>query len=187
MEGGRSQTVPLLLWLLALHVVGLLIFTKGFLLTRVELELYSGCEDFSTYHHSHQHTFEETCSFAKDLGHEVPSATSSKSKGISDDTIKGQTQNIHNQSGCWSTPKVQKVVILIIDAMRFDFAANTSAYHQPRGPWVGRLPVFQRLVAEKGASAALSKFVADPPTTSLQRLKGLTTGGLPTFIDIGNR
>ena len=28
--------------------------------------------------------------------------------------------------------------------------------------------------------------MADPPTTTLQRLKGLTTGSLPTFIDVGN-
>jgi len=26
--------------------------------------------------------------------------------------------------------------------------------------------------------------VADPPTVTMQRLKGLTTGGLPTFADI---
>lgn len=32
----------------------------------------------------------------------------------------------------------------------------------------------------------LMKFIADPPTTTLQRLKGLTTGSLPTFIDIGS-
>ena len=30
------------------------------------------------------------------------------------------------------------------------------------------------------------KFIADPPTTTLQRLKGLTTGSLPTFIDLGS-
>lgn len=30
------------------------------------------------------------------------------------------------------------------------------------------------------------KFIADPPTTTLQRLKGLTTGSLPTFIDVGS-
>jgi phosphatidylinositol glycan class O len=28
------------------------------------------------------------------------------------------------------------------------------------------------------------RFVADPPTVTMQRLKGLTTGGLPTFADI---
>ncbi|KAL7017327.1 hypothetical protein ACKWTF_010317 [Chironomus riparius] len=30
------------------------------------------------------------------------------------------------------------------------------------------------------------KFIADPPTTTLQRLKGITTGSLPTFIDMGS-
>lgn len=30
------------------------------------------------------------------------------------------------------------------------------------------------------------KFIADAPTTTLQRLKGITTGSLPTFIDIGS-
>ena len=29
-----------------------------------------------------------------------------------------------------------------------------------------------------------SRFLADPPTTTMQRLKGLTTGSLPTFIDV---
>jgi predicted AlkP superfamily pyrophosphatase or phosphodiesterase len=28
--------------------------------------------------------------------------------------------------------------------------------------------------------------VADPPTTTMQRLKGLTTGSLPTFIDMAS-
>lgn len=29
-------------------------------------------------------------------------------------------------------------------------------------------------------------FIADPPTTTMQRLKALTTGSLPTFIDVGS-
>ena len=32
----------------------------------------------------------------------------------------------------------------------------------------------------------LFRFVADPPTTTMQRLKGLTTGSLPTFVDAGS-
>lgn len=38
----------------------------------------------------------------------------------------------------------------------------------------------------KKENTRLMKFVADPPTTTLQRLKGLTTGSLPTFIDMGS-
>ena len=34
-------------------------------------------------------------------------------------------------------------------------------------------------------NAFLLPFIADPPTTTLQRLKGLTTGSLPTFIEAG--
>ncbi|KAJ0798886.1 putative alkaline-phosphatase-like, core domain superfamily [Helianthus annuus] len=47
-----------------------------------------------------------------------------------------------------------------------------------------KLQVLHKLASESGAR--IFKAIADPPTTSLQRLKGLTTGGLPTFIDIGN-
>lgn len=46
--------------------------------------------------------------------------------------------------------------------------------------------MLQKLASREGSSARIFKAVADPPTTSLQRLKGLTTGGLPTFIDVGN-
>ncbi|KAK9829047.1 hypothetical protein WJX72_003633 [[Myrmecia] bisecta] len=35
-------------------------------------------------------------------------------------------------------------------------------------------------------ASVLLRFVADPPTTTMQRLKGILTGGLPTFIDIGS-
>lgn len=35
-------------------------------------------------------------------------------------------------------------------------------------------------------NARFMKLIADAPTTTLQRLKGITTGSLPTFIDIGS-
>ncbi|CAM9786778.1 unnamed protein product, partial [Ascophyllum nodosum] len=35
----------------------------------------------------------------------------------------------------------------------------------------------------EGSGGVLFQFEADPPTVTMQRLKGLTTGGLPTFID----
>ncbi|OVA16598.1 Type I phosphodiesterase/nucleotide pyrophosphatase/phosphate transferase [Macleaya cordata] len=49
-----------------------------------------------------------------------------------------------------------------------------------------KLKVLQKLASDEGSSSRIFKALADPPTTSLQRLKGLTTGGLPTFIDVGN-
>ncbi|GFZ13813.1 alkaline-phosphatase-like family protein [Actinidia rufa] len=49
-----------------------------------------------------------------------------------------------------------------------------------------KLQVLHKLAYREGTSARIFKAIADPPTTSLQWLKGLTTGGLPTFIDVGN-
>ena len=39
---------------------------------------------------------------------------------------------------------------------------------------------------ENPQEAFLLPFIADPPTATLQRLKGLTTGNLPAFIDAGS-
>ncbi|KZV27431.1 GPI ethanolamine phosphate transferase 3-like [Dorcoceras hygrometricum] len=53
-------------------------------------------------------------------------------------------------------------------------------------PWMDRLQVLHEYASQNQSTAKIFKAIADPPTTSLQRLKGLTTGGLPTFIDVGN-
>jgi phosphatidylinositol glycan class O len=54
-----------------------------------------------------------------------------------------------------------KTVLIVLDAMRYDFAENQS--------WSKR--------------GLLLRSRADPPTTTLQRLEALLTGSLPTFID----
>lgn len=38
-------------------------------------------------------------------------------------------------------------------------------------PWMDHLKIIQKLAAEPGSSAKIFKAIADPPTTSLQRLK----------------
>lgn len=48
------------------------------------------------------------------------------------------------------------------------------------------MPVFKRLLVQEPEHSRFMKLVADAPTTTLQRLKGITTGSLPTFIDIGS-
>lgn len=42
------------------------------------------------------------------------------------------------------------------------------------------------LVNKYPTHSRFMKLVADAPTTTLQRLKGITTGSLPTFIDVGS-
>jgi len=46
------------------------------------------------------------------------------------------------------------------------------------------MPFIRELLETKSNQSILLRLIADPPTTTLQRLKELTTGTLPTFIDI---
>lgn len=91
---------------------------------------------------------------------------------------------------------VQKMVWMIIDALRWDFVSNSSSLS---GASVGQMPILQNIACTavgaaswqpradsmtmmctqfsflQGPAALLTKFVADPPTTTMQRLKGLMT------------
>ncbi|KAL3142807.1 hypothetical protein ABBQ38_003106 [Trebouxia sp. C0009 RCD-2024] len=81
-------------------------------------------------------------------------------------------------------PPVQKMVWMIIDALRWDFVSNSTS--SISGASAGAMPILQSIACAAGRAALLTKFVADPPTTTMQRLKGLMTGGLPTFMDVGS-
>lgn len=78
-----------------------------------------------------------------------------------------------------------KVVILLIDALKFDFGVYDENLTSPL-PYQNQLPILHELMQEHPDNTRLLKFLADPPTTTLQRLKGMTTGSLPTFIDMGS-
>ncbi|KAG2388379.1 hypothetical protein C9374_000543 [Naegleria lovaniensis] len=61
------------------------------------------------------------------------------------------------------------IIILLIDALRFDF--------------YDKLPYLSKLKSKYPEHTRVFKFVADAPTTTSQRLKSLTTGSLPTFLE----
>ena len=78
-----------------------------------------------------------------------------------------------NNQGCWMDRRIDSLVILVVDALRFDFAR----YNLP-------MSIGARIGNPQNSTSQLLQFVADPPTVTMQRLKGLTTGSLPTFADI---
>lgn len=129
---GTTLSVSILSWILFLHIAGIYLFTRGFLLTRMALpdisELCSNCTLPSTH---------------------------------------------------------DRVVVLIIDALRFDFVS--AAPPEPHSPYHHNVLTLPREMTEKypGRSFLYHTF-ADPPTTTMQRIKGITTGSLPTFIDISS-
>ena len=126
----------LVTWLVLLHLAAVLLFSRGFLLTRLALSDLS--QPDSAYN-----------------GQRSPKQTH------------------------------KRAVVLIIDALRFDFVspdppAPLNAYHH------GVLTLPAELTKARPEHSFLFNAYADPPTTTLQRIKALTTGSLPTFVDLGS-
>lgn len=73
-------------------------------------------------------------------------------------------------------------MVIIIDALRYDFTVP----HSESQHYLNALTVLHETATAAPQNAFLLPFIADPPTTTLQRLKALTTGTLPTFLDAGS-
>ncbi len=89
--------------------------------------------------------------------------------------------------------------MILIDALRYDFTVPLPSAHgssstspppqqqrRQHPHFRNALRVLYDTAVAQPQNAFLLPFIADPPTTTLQRLKGLTTGTLPTFIDAGS-
>jgi phosphatidylinositol glycan class O len=82
--------------------------------------------------------------------------------------------------------RFKKAVIIIIDALRHDFVSyNSSLPEKDAHAFQNKLPFIHTLMKESPQNGRLYKFMADPPTTTMQRILGMTTGSFPTFIDVG--
>jgi phosphatidylinositol glycan class O len=91
------------------------------------------------------------------------------------------------EAGCWHQKTFDKAIVLIIDALRYDFTIPyTNTTDAPALAFHNALPFLYQTAVKEPHNAFLLPFIADPPTTTLQRLKGLTTGTLPTFVDAGS-
>ena len=128
-----SSRLTLLIWVFLVHLAGIYLFIRGFLLTRLSLSDTSDCS----------------------------------------------TQN------CDVSPTHRRAVFLIIDALRFDFVAPNPP--SPVSPFYHNiLTLPQELTKKSPRHSCIFNSYADPPTTTLPRIKGITTGSLPTFIDVGS-
>ncbi|KAK6463297.1 major facilitator superfamily [Scheffersomyces coipomensis] len=81
-------------------------------------------------------------------------------------------------STSWNSPKANdspqfdKVVVMVVDAMRTDFCFSKSYPHMS----------FLHELINNGHAIPFTSF-SNPPTVTLPRLKGITTGGTPSFLD----
>ncbi|KAG1752505.1 uncharacterized protein EDB91DRAFT_1195396 [Suillus paluster] len=127
-----SREFRLVLWLLCVHLAGIYLFTKGFLLSRLALPDRGAC----------------------------------------------------GSDTCASLATHKRAVLLVIDALRFDFIAEHPP--EPASPFHHNILTLPReLTTTHPNRSFIFNAYSDPPTTTLQRLKGLTTGSLPTFVDAG--
>ncbi|GAA6040378.1 hypothetical protein JCM8097_007587 [Rhodosporidiobolus ruineniae] len=127
--------------LAALHSIALLLFTRGFLLTRQALPDINDCDPISA------------------------------------------SGNL--DASCSLPPTHDKLIFLVVDALRADFVLPVDP-SEANPHYQNHLPLPSYLTQQHPTHSFLSHFIADAPTTTLQRLKGMTTGSLPTFIDAGS-
>jgi phosphatidylinositol glycan class O len=101
---------------------------------------------------------------------------------------------------CIYPKQFERVVILVVDALRYDFVRSKSSSSSSSGGgdddvssgnsatrfYRGHLPVLSSVLAEQPHHSMLFRFEADAPTVTMQRLKALMTGSLPTFVDVAD-
>ena len=82
-----------------------------------------------------------------------------------------------NTNSCWRPARFKKAVLIVIDALRYDFMLyNDSLDARNALSFQNKLGVIHEVLTTKASHGRIFKFVADPPTTTMQRIKGLTTG-----------
>lgn len=154
------------LWLLT-FVVGLFglfaagshLFAGGFLLNRLELDSVSPCD--------------------------MPLPTGDLTTDPLS-TYKG------NSTACWHPPRFKRSLLIIIDALRFDFMEHRPDILNDDAPhYINKMPLFNQIISSNNSTSQrghglLCRARADPPTTTLQRIKALMTGNLPTVVDAGS-
>lgn len=143
----------LVFWLILTFLCALLLFTKGFLLKRIVVGKHSVCEP------------------AHWLLNNLQNGLRTK--------IRLQTEIFDDKDGCnhMTSPTFSKAVLVIIDGLRYDFLqyhhnidASTAL------PFQNKMKKLHQILEEQHGHAKLFKFEADPPTTTMQRIKGITTG-----------
>ncbi|CAL1261946.1 unnamed protein product [Larinioides sclopetarius] len=151
----------IVLWVYILYVLGIWFFLSGYLLKRIVIHQNSTVTD------NIRMNFD--CKNILSLQHMK-----------FDESEENLTYYSSNKN---YLKRFDRAVIIVIDALRFDFVM-----HQPdvigKNFYLNKMPVFKQIMEKNKNNSLLFRLTADPPTTTLQRLKGLTTGSLPTFIDV---
>lgn len=146
------QIFFLLLWLYLIFLCALVLFTKGFLLKRVVVNNSSECElDNWT----------------------INNLQNGVTKRIQ---LHSETYRQNSKCGRTVKPKFKKAILVIIDGLRYDFLLWDKDLKKPL-PNQNKMKKLHGTLQREPNNGKLYRFLADPPTTTMQRIKGITTGG----------
>ncbi|XP_022112521.2 GPI ethanolamine phosphate transferase 3 [Pieris rapae] len=149
-----------LIWFSYLIMSATLMFGHGFLLSRKTLSDVSEC-----------------------IGQDLIQCD--KKSGVS--TVCSESERIERILNNPGSPLIcplvsRRVVLILVDALRYDFTEYNPNLENPLH-YQNRLPVIYKTLKKWPEKTRIFRFMADPPTTTFQRVKALVTGSLPTFVD----
>lgn len=153
-----------LIWFSYLILSAIVMFGHGFLLSRKTLSDISDCLPL------------------KDFGCDGRELFTSTAKGSCKDEEKIHRILANPGAPVTCATTRHRVVFLLVDALRYDFTDYDDNLAKPLH-YQNKLPVLREMLEKWPERTRLFRFMADPPTTTLQRVKALVTGSLPTFID----
>ena len=82
-------------------------------------------------------------------------------------------------------PQVSQVIFMIVDSLRSDFTINNQTeVNDTTKNYLNQFPIFRETMQKYPTQTAFLRSYADPPTVTLQRIKGLITGALQSFIEV---
>ncbi|XP_022258329.1 GPI ethanolamine phosphate transferase 3-like [Limulus polyphemus] len=185
--GRTSKHVCLVSWICFLYFYGIYLFASGFLLKRVVIERKSNHEDLVRFLNKTSEIVQRHCSLRNDsVLRKLPLISR-----VCREPFRNEFGNeITRENLCVFKKRFSKAVMVILDGLRYDFTVfqeNETLSSMDRGNghfFENKLSIFKELQQRHPTGSVLYPFIADPPTTTLQRLKGLMTGSLPTFIDV---
>ncbi|XP_059060783.1 GPI ethanolamine phosphate transferase 3 isoform X2 [Achroia grisella] len=151
-----------LVWFSYLILSAALMFGRGFLLSRKTLNDITDCEPLENF------------------GCDGYSKSNLSDVCNEEEKIRRILANPGSEIAC--APTRQRVVFILVDALRYDFTEYIPDLENPL-PYQNRLTIINELLEKWPKRTRLFRFMADPPTTTQQRVKALVTGSLPTFID----
>ena len=87
----------------------------------------------------------------------------------------------------WFEPQAKKVIIVLIDALRFEFLHyNENVTTQNETYCQNKFKELHESMLAETDNYNLFRGYADSPTVTTQRVKCLMTGNIPSFIEVAN-